>query len=233
MANIVITGVSGGIGLALCRYFLSGGDHHITGISRMPEMPGFTKNTGRTKAGTYTHIRMDIGNDKDIGQLFSFLTKENIHPDILVNNAGVMLNKPFREITEEEFDTVMRINIRAPFMLIRTLLPVMANPSHIVNITSMGGFQGTVKFPGLSVYSAAKGALTILTECLAEELKESGISVNALAPGSVQTYMLAQAFPGYRAPVTADEMARFIGDFALTGNRFFNGKVLPVAVTTP
>jgi 3-oxoacyl-[acyl-carrier protein] reductase len=97
----------------------------------------------------------------------------------------------------------------------------------------MGGIQGSSKFPGLAAYSSSKGALITLTEMLAEEYKESNISFNALALGAVQTEMLAEAFPGYQASTTAREMARFIADFALNGHQFFNGKVLPVAHSTP
>ena len=105
--------------------------------------------------------------------------------------------------------------------------------AHIVNIGSMGGFQGSAKFKGLSLYSSSKGALAILSECLAEELKERKIFVNCLALGSAQTEMLSEAFPGYHAPLTAREMAGFVVDFATRGHRWFNGKVLPVAVSTP
>jgi 3-oxoacyl-[acyl-carrier protein] reductase len=108
-----------------------------------------------------------------------------------------------------------------------------AGSSHVVNISSMGGINGSVKFSGLSAYSAAKGGLGILTECLAEEYRDSGISFNCLALGSVQTEMLEEAFPGYRAPLTAHEMARFIVDFAINGHKFFNGKILPVSISTP
>ena len=117
--------------------------------------------------------------------------------------------------------------------MIRDLFPLFVKDSHIVNISSMGGYQGSAKFPGLSVYSAAKGAVAVLSECLAEEFKEQGIKVNALAIGAVQTEMLSQAFPGYMAPLQPDEMAEFIMDFALNGHRFFNGKILPVSVSTP
>jgi NAD(P)-dependent dehydrogenase (short-subunit alcohol dehydrogenase family) len=97
----------------------------------------------------------------------------------------------------------------------------------------MGGFQGSAKFPGLSFYSASKAALCCLTECLATELKDKSIKMNALALGSVQTEMLDKAFPGYKAPVKAEEIAEFITDFAINGHRYVNGKVLPVSLSTP
>jgi NAD(P)-dependent dehydrogenase (short-subunit alcohol dehydrogenase family) len=109
----------------------------------------------------------------------------------------------------------------------------MSSGSHIVNISSMGGFQGSAKYKGLSYYSASKAALACLTECLATEFTEFGISVNCLALGAVQTEMLDEAFPGYKAPVDAKQMAEFISGFALTGHKFFNGKILPVALGNP
>jgi NAD(P)-dependent dehydrogenase (short-subunit alcohol dehydrogenase family) len=97
----------------------------------------------------------------------------------------------------------------------------------------MGGIQGSAKFPGLSLYSAAKGAVAVLTEAMAEELKERGISVNCLAFGAVQTEMLARAFPGYQAPINPDQIANFVADFCINGQKYFNGKILPVSISTP
>ena len=97
----------------------------------------------------------------------------------------------------------------------------------------MGGIQGSSKFAGLAAYSSSKGAIITLSELLAEEYKEQGISFNVLALGSVNTEMLQEAFPGYEAPLSAGEMANYIFDFTLTGNKFYNGKVLSVASSTP
>jgi NAD(P)-dependent dehydrogenase (short-subunit alcohol dehydrogenase family) len=97
----------------------------------------------------------------------------------------------------------------------------------------MGGYQGASKFPGLSAYSSSKGALANLSECLAEEFKEDGIKVNCLALGAVQTEMLEAAFPGFQAPVSPVQMACHILNFAESGHTVYNGKVLPVSVSTP
>ena len=104
---------------------------------------------------------------------------------------------------------------------------------HVVNIASMGGIQGSLKFSGLSAYSSTKGALITLTECLAEEYKNKNVSFNAIAFGAVQTEMLSEAFPNYKAPLTAAEAAKFVGDFAVNGQKYFNGKVLQMALSTP
>jgi short-subunit dehydrogenase len=153
--------------------------------------------------------------------------------DIIINIAGFLIVKDFLDVTNDEARLMMETNFFGPASMIRILKPIMNEGSHIVNISSMGGFQGSVKYKGLSYYSASKAALACLTECLANELKEYGIHVNCLALGSVQTEMLNEAFPGYKAPVDAKQMAEFISGFALTGHKFFNGKILPVAVGNP
>ncbi|MGC1391646.1 MAG: SDR family oxidoreductase [Bacteroidales bacterium] len=153
--------------------------------------------------------------------------------DILINIAGFLIVKDFLDMTNDEARLMMETNFFGPASMIRILKPMMNEGSHIVNISSMGGFQGSVKYKGLSYYSASKAALACLTECLANELKEYGIHVNCLALGSVQTEMLNEAFPGYKAPVDAKQMAEFISGFALKGHKFFNGKILPVAISNP
>jgi NAD(P)-dependent dehydrogenase (short-subunit alcohol dehydrogenase family) len=153
--------------------------------------------------------------------------------DILLNFAGFLVAKDFMEISNDDARMIMETNFFGPASLIRFIKPLMHSGSHIVNISSMGGFQGSTKFKGLSYYSASKAAIACLTECLANEFEVFGIRVNCLALGSVQTEMLNEAFPGYKAPVDAKQMAEFISDFALTGHKFFNGKILPVAVSNP
>ena len=153
--------------------------------------------------------------------------------DVLINNAGAILNKSFAEGSLAEFKAIYDTNVFGVAGLIQKLLPVMNSNSHVVNISSMGGVQGSMKFPGLSAYSSSKGALITLTEMLAEEYKENGPSFNVLALGAVQTEMLEEAFPGYKAPVSAKEMAKYIVDFSLTAQKYYNGKLLQVSNSTP
>jgi NAD(P)-dependent dehydrogenase (short-subunit alcohol dehydrogenase family) len=157
------------------------------------------------------------------------------HIDVLVNNAGLLINKPFKDLTIEDWKLQFAVNLFGMTRLIKLLLPLMGGlkETHIVNLGSMGGFQGSKKFTGLSAYSASKAAVANLTECLAYEFSADNIRVNCLALGAVDTEMLKQAFPGYRAPVTSYEMAEFIKSFCKTGHKLFNGKVLPVSVIDP
>lgn len=153
--------------------------------------------------------------------------------DVLINMAGLLVSKPFMDTTVSEARSMMETNFFGPASIIRILKPFMPPGSHIVNISSMGGFQGSAKYKGLSYYSASKAALACLSECLATEFRESGISVNSLAIGAVQTEMFKEAFPGYKAPVKAKEMAEFISGFAMKGHKFVNGKIIPVALDNP
>jgi short-subunit dehydrogenase len=153
--------------------------------------------------------------------------------NILINMAGLLVAKEFADISNSDARLMMETNFFGPASVMRIIKPIMPRGSHIVNISSMGGFQGSAKFKGLSYYSASKAALACLSECLATEFMTSAIRVNCLALGAVQTEMFMDVFPGYKAPLDAKEMAEFISDFAMKGHKFFNGKIIPVAVNNP
>lgn len=223
--NIIITGASKGIGLETIK-LLCNQQHRVMAVSRS-KIPFSHQNL--------IPLQGDIRDRNTIEYCKNYLTKNVLHLDILVNNAGYLINKEFEKINYSELIEVYEINVFAPFKWIQEFLPYMQSfgHAHIVNITSMGGITGTQKFSGLSAYSSSKAALSILTECLAEELKPYNIKCNGLALGAVQTEMLAQAFPGLKAPVSASEIAEFIVWFAINGPKYFNGKILPVALSTP
>jgi 3-oxoacyl-[acyl-carrier protein] reductase len=170
------------------------------------------------------------------GQQKSFLksvSTEFKNIDILINTAGSIVVKDFMKFSNDRAREMMEINFFGPASVIRTVRPLMKKGAHIVNISSMGGYQGSSRYRGLSYYSASKAALSCLSECLAEELKGNGIAINCLALGAVQTEMFEEAFPRHKAPVSAKEMAQFIVYFSMNGNKYFNGKVLPVTVGNP
>ncbi len=226
MANVVITGCSRGIGFEMAKLFAEEG-HAVLALSRNPEPMRNLKNE------RITALAFDLQKSKSLSELKSFLSDHLKTVDILINNAGRLVNKPFLETSIEEFIGVYQVNVFGVVGIIQTILPFMEKSGHVVNISSMGGIQGSAKFPGLSAYSSSKGALITLSELLAEEFKESGPSFNALALGAVQTEMLEEAFPGFKAPVTALEMAAYIKKFAQEGHQYFNGKVLQVSNSTP
>ncbi|NTW23254.1 MAG: SDR family oxidoreductase [Lentimicrobium sp.] len=232
--NIVITGASSGVGLETARILADISGNRIIVIARsVMKIQALAGECNIRKQETVVQpIQFDLAKG-DIENLALQINRQLGKIDILINNAGTLLNKPLGQITAAEIDDVFNVNVKAPLLLTQALIPLLKPGSHVVNIGSMGGVQGSVKFSGLSVYSASKGALSVLTECLAAELAEKKISVNCLAFGSVQTEMLAKAFPGYNAPVTAIGMATFVADFAMNGHKYFNGKVLPVSLSTP
>lgn len=226
MKNIIITGTSRGIGFEMVKLFSEAG-HNVLALSRN------SKPVLELNLENVTALEFDISDQSEVVKLGEYLQAKMQSVDILINNAGYLINKPFAEITAEEFKKSYDVNVFGPTLLIRTVLPFMQKKGHVVSISSMGGVQGSVKFPGLSAYSSSKGAIITLTELLAEEFKETGPSFNVLALGSVQTEMLEEAFPGLKAPLSAKEMAQYIIDFSLTGNKFYNGKIMQVSSTTP
>lgn len=233
--NIIVTGASSGVGFEAVLELILSGKHKVIALSRSQDKLERLLEIARglnPDAEIYA-LAFDIVHDDYAGLLQFIGANFDNRVDVLVNNAGALINKPFTDLLETDFVEMLQTNFIGHVRMIQSMLPVMSKGSHIVNIGSMGGYQGSIKFPGLSAYSASKAALHTLTECLALELAEHDINVNCLALGSAQTEMLEKAFPGYQSPVMAFEMGKYIADFAVTGHRFFNGKVLPVAVTTP
>ena len=225
MKNIIITGTSRGIGNALAIKFAQEG-HNVLAISRKV-------NANLLQNENITCLSVDLSKAEELLKIEHFMSSSWKQVDVIIHNAGSILLKPFAETTVEDFRKVYEVNVFGVVALTKLALPFLKSGSHVVTISSMGGIQGSMKFAGLSAYSSSKGAVITLAELLSEEYKAQGISFNVLALGSVQTEMLAEAFPGYQAPLLAEEMADYIKNFALTGNQFFNGKVLQVSTTTP
>jgi len=226
MKKVIITGTSRGIGYELVQLFADAG-YQVLALSRN-SVPISSINLEGC-----TIFPFDITNKKDIARISDFVKENWKQVDILINNSGTLINKPFAKTSMKEFKSVYDVNVFGAAALTKAMLPFMNKEGHVLNISSMGGVQGSVKFPGLSAYSSSKAALITLTELLAEEYKETGPSFNVLALGAVQTEMLEEAFPGYKANTAAEEMAKYIMDFSLTGNKMFNGKVLQVSNSTP
>jgi len=233
--NIIITGASSGVGFEAVLDLVLSNEHKVIALARSEDKLGRLLEIGKglnPDCQLYP-IAFDIVNDEYAGLLQFIKANIDNKVDILINNAGALINKPFAETDETDFIEMLQSNFLGHVRITQNLLPLMPPGAHILNIGSMGGFQGSVKFPGLAAYSASKAALHTLTECMAQELAEKQVKVNCLALGSAQTEMLEKAFPGYESPVMAFEMGKYIADFALTGHKFFNGKILPVAVTAP
>jgi 3-oxoacyl-[acyl-carrier protein] reductase len=234
--NILITGASRGIGFETAKRMASIGNNSIVAIARHePKLQDLKKACIHENAkARFFPIVFDLETPEPFENNLLIEIKKYINNiDIVINNAGLLINKPFDRLSDTDMNRMIQLNLMAPAKLIKSVLPLMNKPGHIVNISSMGGFQGSQKFAGLAIYSAAKAGLATLTECLAEEYKGTGLVFNCLALGSTDTEMLREAFPGYQASFSTVEMADFIVDFALNKHTFFNGKIIPVSITTP
>lgn len=230
--NILLTGASRGIGRAIVSSFCRDGDHSFFLISRDE------KSLLRLKEECLTinpHCRFfiyssDLGNSADLEFSIDKIKKDTDVLDILINNAGSLINRSYTDLSDAEMREMFEVNYFAPAILTRNMIPLLkkSNKARVINIGSMGGYQGSLKFPGLSHYSASKSALAVLTECLAEEFKSSDILFTCLALGAVQTEMFTEAFPNAKAPVSPEEMADYIVNFAQTLQKDMNGKIIPV-----
>ena len=228
----IVTGSTRGIGRAIAET-LAKNDCSVVISSRNNEAVQSTVNELKSLGYQVSGYAADISNIDEAKALVNFAVEKYGKVDILINNAGKLINKPFTELTSNDFLEVYKVNVFGVAEITKNLIPFLPKGSHVVTISSMGGIQGSMKFPGLAAYSSAKGAVITLSELLAEEYKQQEIAFNVLALGAVQTEMLEEAFPDYKAPLSAIEMANYIHDFSLTGNKFYNGKVLEVSSSTP
>ena len=234
--NIVVTGASRGIGLQIVKSLAVLQVNKIIGISRnykeLVNLKDWCHKNSKTEfiPISYDFQQITFSEPKLSGIIRQHFTSI----EILINNAGTLINKAFEIISAEEINRIFTVNYFAPTLLIKNLLPLLKiGKAHVINISSMAGYQEARKFPGLSHYSASKAALASITECLAEEYKNDGIVFNALALGSVQTEMLSEAFPGLKASTSPEEMGAYIANFAIEGKNLYNGRIIQVNSTTP
>lgn len=225
--TIVVVGASRGIGKAIVQRLARDPQHRILAMSRNVDR----MQKSFAQLPNVSCYGLDLA-DLNVRSRCEAIFRQYGQIDILINNAGMLVSKPFTELSREDISRCYDVNIIGVMQVTQAAVDSMEN-GHIVNISSIGGFQGSVKFPGLSAYSTSKAALCSFTELFAEEYKETGIKMNCLCLGAVQTEMLEEAFPGYQAPHSAEEMAEFIAHFALDGQRWMNGKIIPVSLSTP
>jgi len=219
MKNILVTGASRGIGRATALELVHlGARVHATSRSEF-NLDGCTAHVlDHTIADSVKRFAKSLG-----GTLL----------DGIVLNAGALVTKPFGELTSKDFQAMALANWSGPALLVQELLPYLAPGAHVVFISSMGGFQGASKYPGLLAYATSKMAMAGLAECLQAELGPESFVFNSLYIGAVQTEMLSEAFPGYQSPVTPETMGSAVAHFALFGHKTQAGQVIPMAMSNP
>lgn len=226
--TVVIIGGSTGIGKALVQEAAKDPENQVLAFARNTDL---MNESFRNLKNVSSHF-LDL--EKIDGFEFEKKLKEHKSIDILINNAGYLVNKSFEDLSNEDLNRSFKVNSIGIMEITRHCLPYLNNEfAHIVNISSMGAFQGSAKFPGLTAYSSSKAAICAFTEVFAEEYKNSSINMNCLCLGAVQTQMLEKAFPGFVADITPEDMATYIFDFAIKQGKFLNGKIIPVSLSTP
>lgn len=232
---VFITGVSRGIGREMFAQCAAEKDTYIIGISRskkkLDELEHRCRENGGSDFFLFAH---DLTEPELTPEIMTCIARVG-KVDVLINSAGLLVNKPYVEITKEDWMQCYLTNVYGPFRLIQKLAPWLTKSevAHIVNIGSMGGVQGSSKFAGLSAYSSSKAALIGLTECLAEELKDTPIRTNIVNLGAVQTEMLAEAFPGLKANHQPEQVAKWLLNFAFESGQLMNGKSVQLSDSTP
>lgn len=227
--TILITGASRGIGYETALK-LASENHTIIATARSKDKLKELENTAHP--GKILPVVADLTVEHDIQKLADAASSFK-QLDGLINNAGAVHREAFMDTDISVFQKLMDVNVMGIVRLIKALKPFLNKGSHIVNVSSMSGYQGSLKFGGLSAYGASKAAVVGLSEVLSAEFADDGIAVNCLCLGAVQTEMFTDAFPGFEAPVSSRQMGRYIANFVLTGHQFYNGKVLPVALNDP
>lgn len=183
----VITGGSSGIGFAIAERFIAEGAMvYITG-RRSAELEAAAQKLGeKAKA-----VRSDVSDLGSLDQMFEPVREAEGHIDVLVANAGVIASSPIRDAAEEHFDGMFDINVKGTYFTLQKALPLMGDGGSIILVSSCLATKG---LPGHSVYNATKAAIRSLVRTAAAELLTSGIRVNTLSPGPVDTPIIdAQA----------------------------------------
>jgi len=222
----IVTGASSGIGRSTAEML----------VARGARVAIFARSAAKIDAIAAKYrdrmiaIAGDVAELAAIERLFATTESRFGHCDILINNAGMIDPAPLVDTTLEQWERMFAVNVRGAFLASRRALPSMIERRRgvIVNVSSISGVAGPEKFPGWVSYCASKGALISMTEALAVELKEHGVRVNCVSPGSVDTGMWAEASGGAPADMTADEVAETILFLASERSRPMNGQNLNV-----
>ncbi|MEK4056339.1 SDR family oxidoreductase [Paenibacillus sp. FSL F4-0087] len=184
----VVTGSSRGIGRAIAEQLAEMGADVVINYTSSPDKAEQVADIARQKGVRAITVQADLARKEDVERLFSETINQLGRIDILINNAGIMKTTPLADVTEEEFDQQFAINVKGTFFACQQALKHMEDQGRIVNFsTSVTGQM----FPGYSVYAGTKGAVEQITRQLAKEFGSRQITINAVAPGPVNTELFS------------------------------------------
>jgi 3-oxoacyl-[acyl-carrier protein] reductase len=222
----VVTGASRGIGRATAVAFAKAGAR-VVGCARKAEGESFVDDLNADQRARCRLLSCDVRDAGQVGRLRDQVEGEFGPVDVLVNNAGIVARAALEELSEHTWNDVVASNLTGTFLVTRAFLPGMKarRGGRIINLSSVAGRAGT---PMLSAYCSAKHGVVGLTRSLAEELRDHGIAVNAICPGSVDTEMLGQGMPGATPKMTPADVAAVALFLATTAPSALTGACIDV-----
>jgi len=185
----LVTGASRGIGKGIALALVAQeADVVINYHSKRDEAEKLVNEIKKTGHNSFS-IQADVSNSTEVARMFEEIKQKWGKLDILVNNAGIVKFTPFDQITEEDWDKVIDVNLKGQFLCARQALKLMSKGAKIINIASIASGGVGIGFSNLAHYTASKGGIVALTETMALDLGKKGINVNAIAPGVIETAM--------------------------------------------
>ena len=242
MKIVIITGSSRGLGASTALKCAERGMGVIVTYNNNPKSAEDVVKTITAEGGKAVALKLDVADsrtfsafwDTVVAQLATVWGRQTF--DYLVNNAGYGLFNPIATVTEEQFDGLFNVHLKGPFFLTQTLLPLMEDGGHIINMTSA---TTRVATSGVAPYAAFKGGLEVLTRYMAKEFGERRIRANSIAPGAIRTELgggLNDEFESMLASQTAlgrvgepEEIGGVIASLLSDENRWINAQNIEVA----
>lgn len=235
MKTVLITGASRGIGRAIAKRLAYDGYRIIINYNKSEKEARELEREIRDMGVDAISIKADVSKSKEVTDMFKKISDKFKGVDILINNAGISSYFLFQDIDEEIWDEIFDVNVKGVYNTIHAALPYMLE-KHSGKILNMSSIWGIVGGSMESHYSASKGAINALTKALAQELGYSGITVNAIAPGAVDTPMtkeigeenlciLSEEIPMGRL-ATTEEIAELVSFMVSEKNSYMTGQII-------